>query len=236
MDRTGTPAKYWPLCLEYAVYVLNHTCEVRDTKTPLDKAHGQKADVSALMQFRWFAPVLYHTHDASFASQLHEKLGRWVGVATNIGDALTYLILDDASQQVIPRSVVRSALNPQHPNLRSASAPVQDGEESGGTVESSGTAIITSVRDMLSPSIDPAQVALPTFLLACHMNELLGKTFLYTTQNGEQVKAQVVISKINDLDAADHQNIKFVIDVADGEYEDIISYVKLCQVMSSDVT
>ena len=127
MDRTGTPAKYWPLCLEYAVYVLNHTCEVRDTKTPLDKAHSQKADVSALMQFRWFAPVLYHTHDASFPSQSPEKLGRWVGVATNIGDALTYLILDDASQCVVLRSLVRSALNPQHPNLRFACAPLQDG-------------------------------------------------------------------------------------------------------------
>ena len=40
----------------------------------------------------------------------------------------------------------------------------------------------------------------------------------------------MVNNKINDLDAADHQNIKFVIDVADGEYEDIISYVKSCQV------
>ena len=42
MDRTATPAKFWLLCLDYAVYVLNHTCEVRDTKTPLEKAHGQK--------------------------------------------------------------------------------------------------------------------------------------------------------------------------------------------------
>ena len=136
--------------------------------------------------------------------QSPEKLGQWVGVAEYIGDALTYLILDDASQQVIPRSVVRSALNPQHPDLRSASAPLQDGEESGGS-----TAVIiyaiTSVRDMLPPSIDPAEVALPSFL----PHELLGKTFLYTTQNGEQVKAQV-INKINNLDAADHQNIKFV--------------------------
>ena len=96
MDRTGTPAKYWLLRLEYAVYVLNHTCGVHDTKTPLEKAHGQKADVSALMQFRWFEPVLYHTHDASFPSQSPEKLGQWVGVAEYIGDALTYLILDAA--------------------------------------------------------------------------------------------------------------------------------------------
>ena len=62
------------------------------------------------------------------------------------------------------------------------------------------------------------------------MHELLGKTFLYTTQNGEQVKAQV-INKINNLDAADHQNIKFLIDVADGEYEDIISCVRLCDLI-----
>jgi hypothetical protein len=58
----------------------------------------------------------------------------------------------------------------------------------------------------------------------------LGKTFLYTTQNGEQVKAQV-IKKINDLDAAEHINIKFLIDVADGAYEDIIGYVTLCDLI-----
>jgi len=83
-----------------------------------------------------------------------------------------------------------------------------------------------SIRDIVPPSISHAELALPAFL----PHELLGKTFVYTTQHGEQVKAQV-ISKINDLDAADHQNIKFLIGVADGEYEDIISYVKLCQVM-----
>jgi hypothetical protein len=173
-------------------------CEVRDTKTPIEKAHGQKPDVSALLQFRWFEPVLYHNPSASFPTESTEKLGRWVGVAEHIGDALTYLVLDDVSEQVI----LRSALDPQHPNLRTANTSAHDGEESGGT------AVITSLRDMLSPSVDHAQIALPTFL----PHELLGKTFLYTTQYGEQVKVQVV-KKINDLDATDHRNIKFLIDV-----------------------
>lgn len=118
--------------------------------------------VSALMQFRWYEPVLYHVTDVSFPSQSTEKQGRWVGVADYIGDALTYLILDDVTEQVIPRSVmhsvVRSALNVQHPNLRAASSSQQDGEQSGGT------AVITSLRDMLPPSVDPAEVALPAFL------------------------------------------------------------------------
>ena len=177
MDRTGTPAKFWLLCLEYAVYVLNHTCEVKDTKTPLEKAHGQPVDVSALMQFRWFEPVLYHAPDASFPSESTEKLGRWVGVADHVGDALTYLILDDASQLVVPRSVVRTALSAQHPNLR-ATTPQQDGEESGG--------VITSVTDLLPPSVDPAEVSLPHLLPHELLHELLGKTFLHTTQDGEQ--------------------------------------------------
>ena len=179
MDRTGTPAKFWLLCLEYAV--LNHTCEVKDTKTPLEKAHGQPVDVSALMQFRWFEPVLYHAPDASFhasfPSESTEKLGRWVGVADHVGDALTYLILDDASQLVVPRSVVCTAPSAQHPNLR-ATTPQQDGEESGG--------VITSVTDLLPPSVDPAEVLLPRFLPHELLHELLGKTFLHTTQDGEQ--------------------------------------------------
>ena len=180
MDRTGTPAKFWLLCLEYAV--LHHTCEVKDTKTPLEKAHGQPVDVSALMQFRWFEPVLYHAPDASFPSESTEsteKLGRWVGVADHVGDALTYLILDDASQLVVPRSVVRTALSAQHPNLR-ATTPQQDGEESGG--------VITSVTDMLPPSVDPAVSLLHELLhwLPHELpHELLGKT-LHTTQDGEQ--------------------------------------------------
>ena len=169
MDRTGTPAKFWLLCLEYAV--LHHTCEVRDTKTPLEKAHGQPVDVSALMQFRWFEPVLYHAPDASFPSESTEKLGRWVGVADHVGDALTYLMLDDASQ-LVPTSVVCTALSAQHPNL-CATTPQQDGESGG---------VITSVTDLLPPSVDPAEVSLPHFL----PHELLGKTFLHTTQDGEQ--------------------------------------------------
>ena len=38
-----------------------------------------------------------------------KKLGRFVGIAENVGDTLTYKILTDDTEQVICRSVVRSA-------------------------------------------------------------------------------------------------------------------------------
>jgi hypothetical protein len=37
-----------------------------------------------------------------------EKAGYWLGVAHNVGDALTYHILTDDSQMVIQRCVIRS--------------------------------------------------------------------------------------------------------------------------------
>ena len=95
MDCTATPAPFWLLCLEYVVYILNHvSSSTLQGKTPLDLAHGPRPDVSALLHFRWWQPVYYHHPSKSFPSKSQERLGWWVGVAPNQGDALTYGILD----------------------------------------------------------------------------------------------------------------------------------------------
>ena len=41
-------------------------------------------------------------------------------------------------------------------------------------------------------------------------SELIGRTFLMDMENGERVKAQVM-RKLNDWDAHNHQNIKFLL-------------------------
>ena len=47
MDRTGTPAKFWLLCMLYVVMLLNYLAtQSLGWKTPLEKATGQKADIS----------------------------------------------------------------------------------------------------------------------------------------------------------------------------------------------
>ena len=134
MDKTGTPSPMWLLCLFYVIYLFNHTAtESLDWKTPIEAATGQKPDVSALLQFRWWEPV-YYSAPNTYPSDSREKLGRWVGIAENQGDALTYLVLDDDTQLVLTRSAVRSALDPIHPNIQAENPMVDsnltDGEES----------------------------------------------------------------------------------------------------------
>ena len=64
------------------------------------------ADISAFLQFCFWERVLYLDHEESWPRS-HERPGYWLGVAHNIGDALTYWIYDDQSKQVLARSVVR---------------------------------------------------------------------------------------------------------------------------------
>jgi hypothetical protein len=133
MGRTGTPAAFWLLvCLNYVVYLLNRLAvESLLWKTPLEAATGQVPDISALLQHHWWQPVYYAVHSTtkSYPSRTPEKTGRWVGVASHQGDALTYLILTDDTQTVITRSAVRSATDPSNRNLRADRRSTDGGEE-----------------------------------------------------------------------------------------------------------
>ena len=81
--------------------------------TPYRKRKGVTPDISAYLQFTFWERVLYLDHEQSFPDP-KERSGYWVGVADNIGDALTYWILDDQSGQLLARSVVR----PYNKNVR----------------------------------------------------------------------------------------------------------------------
>ena len=52
-----------------------------------------------------------------FPSGSNEEQGWWVGIATHVGDALTYKILTKHNK-VIYRSAIRSALDPAKRNQR----------------------------------------------------------------------------------------------------------------------
>jgi len=183
MDRTGTPAKYWLLCLLYVVMLLNHLAtQSLDWKTPIEKATGQKADISPYLAFCWREPVYYLTHEkGSFPSKSREKTGRWVVVAESKGDALTSCILTDDTKQVIYRSAVRSALDPIKPDIRA--------EERG---QKAKKPILKSVHEI----DDVAPHKLPKF----SPYELIGKTFMKAMPDGGQVRAKI-IRKIMDKHA-----------------------------------
>ena len=49
--------------------------------------------------YQFFEPVYFRIHDQD--KQSPEKFGRWVGVAKDIGDALTYKIYDPSTGQIV---------------------------------------------------------------------------------------------------------------------------------------
>ena len=86
-------------------------------KPPLQVLSGQTPDISKFLHFSFFEPVYYHAYTDSYPSASNEEQGWWVGVATHVGDALTYKILTKHNK-IVFRSAVRSALDPAKRNLR----------------------------------------------------------------------------------------------------------------------
>jgi hypothetical protein len=108
MDRVGCPDMLWLLATKYVVYLLNRTAtKSLEWKTPIEQAFGDTPDISNLLQFSFWELVYYYTPAKGFPST-KEAIGRFVGIAENIGDFMTYFVLTDTGQ-VLARSQVRTA-------------------------------------------------------------------------------------------------------------------------------
>jgi len=119
LNWTGAPPSTWLLCLMWVCFVLNHLAAAQlGYRTPMEALTGQTPDISPLLSFYFWEPVYYMepTEDA-YPSGTKEKLGRFVGIAESVGDALTYKILTDDTKKIIYRSTVHSALVPGERNL-----------------------------------------------------------------------------------------------------------------------
>jgi hypothetical protein len=81
--------------------------------------------------------------------------------------------------------------------------------------------VVFTVQDSFPDSME---VRIPKF----SPDDLLGMQFIYTKDDGKEVKATVK-SKVHDRDAEDHQKIKMLVDVGDGDtkLQDLIIYNKL---------
>ena len=221
LDRSGSPPNLWLLCVQHVVYILNHlSTESLKWKTPIEAATGQQPDISAILAFHWYEPVYYKHYKSSssspsYPSESSERLGRIVGIAEHKGDCLTFLVLDSVTSRVVARSELRSGLTTTLPNFRSILPP--DGGESSPK-------IIQSTTDLAGLDINPSDLKMPRF----SPDELIGKTFVRTLDNGNNYKA-TVLRKIQDQEAENHSNIKFLIELGDGEFDEIIGYNTLCE-------
>ena len=108
MNRTGSPANCWLLCLIYVCYLLNNiSCAALDGKIPLFVLTGITPDISTILLFTFYQPVFYATYDQNFPSESGERAGYWVACGVHYGDAMTHKLIDHETQKIIYRSAVR---------------------------------------------------------------------------------------------------------------------------------
>ena len=105
LNRTGAPPSCWLLCLLWICYVMNHLAtSALHWRTPVEVLTGTTPDISNIIVFHFWEPVYYSIEDSSFPSETCEKLGRFVGIAESVGDAMTFKVLTDDTKKVIFRS------------------------------------------------------------------------------------------------------------------------------------
>jgi len=80
--------------------------------------------------------------------------------------------------------------------------------------------------DLTGLDIDPSELKLPRF----SPDELIGREFIRNHDDGKGYRAKV-IRKILDNDAENHKNIKFLVELGEGEFDEIIQYNTLCDMI-----
>ena len=145
------------------------------------------------------------------------------GIAEHCGDALTYLILTEDTNQVIARSVVRTRAH-SDPNLRTVSA--DDGEDSGAGTKAKAKADLTvgekSSSFQLTASSEDASSHPSEIPRTLDPAELIGHLVLYENQDGEKFRAKV---------EEEVEEGKFLLSMSEGDREELISYVELCRLI-----
>jgi len=76
----------------------------------MEKLTGVTPDVSEIVRFQFWEPVYYIRNEAGFPSESDEALGRFVGIAENVGHQMTYKVWAPDVGEILFRSMIRSAV------------------------------------------------------------------------------------------------------------------------------
>jgi len=108
MNKTGTPLRLWDFCTQYVAELRTLTAQPLFSlhgRTPYELVIGNTPDISEYISFSWYQPV-YYLDNTNFPEE-KERIGRWIGVAHNIGQALCFWILPKSGTP-IARTTVRA--------------------------------------------------------------------------------------------------------------------------------
>jgi hypothetical protein len=108
MQRTRAPKRLWDYCTVYQCELRNiiaHPHYSLGGRTPYEIVTGRTPDISEYLDYGWYDTLWYYEQDANFPEE-RRKLGKWLGVAHRVGQALCYYVLN-GNAQVIVRSTVQ---------------------------------------------------------------------------------------------------------------------------------
>lgn len=134
--------------------------------------------------------------------------------------------LDCKTLQIVYRSNVRTAINsPIRENKRAELLVLGSGE---GELGSPGVLLTTAteILDELYPEPDSPKHKVPVFT----PEELVGMSFLKKQEDGVIIRAKVE-RQIRDHEAENHQNLKFVLSLGDGQLDELITYNELADLI-----
>jgi hypothetical protein len=106
MFRKNVPKIFWDYGLRWVCEIMSrtHTRPHRVNRCiPLQNVTGETVDISNYLNFGFYDHVLYRDNEGLSES----KIGRWLGVAKNVGTMLTFYVLTQTGQVVSRSSVER---------------------------------------------------------------------------------------------------------------------------------
>jgi hypothetical protein len=180
-------------------------------------------DISKFLHFSFYAPVYYHVHVNTFPSTYNEEQGWWVGIATHVGDVLTYKILTKQNK-VIYWSAIWSALDPT--KRKQCLSPL-----GGETVSTylGDTMYIRSSKPSSEPNHDEVGRGpnVKKRIITIDLQELIGRTFLKDAEEDVQrfcvCVVHAVVGREEELKKGSGY-MKFICEIPNSIVDEIFTY------------
>ena len=213
--RSGAPPAAWLLCVLYVISILNVVpLKSLHYDTPTRVCLGHTADISHLLQFKFWERVYIFTGDTAFPGS-KEIAGYYAGPAPNKGDALCSWVYTEHGQ-LIARSVLRPATTQD---------PVIALERPCG--ETSPLVLQTMTDFTENAKNTPNDI--PFF----SPSEIIGRTFLLPRGEDGSLHRAEVLRRADSV--ADDVEEMFVVRIADGKQTDILTYDAIVQGISDQL-
>jgi len=103
LSKTRSPKRLWDYCTMYHCELRNitaHPIFKLQGQTPCEWLAGRTPDISEYIDISWYETIWYLDHDTDFPND-KRKLGKWLGIAHNVGQALCYYILPASGHPII---------------------------------------------------------------------------------------------------------------------------------------